>query len=97
MAGGGGTRLWPLSRKNLPKQFLDLGTGKTLLEHTYDRAAVLVPKENIYIATTQQYQKKIQELLPTIAEQNVFLDVVRYQGAEPVLFGRRGERQRILL
>ena len=77
MAGGGGTRLWPLSRKNLPKQFLDLGTGKTLLEHTYDRAAHLVSQENIYIATTQQYQKKIQELLPGISEHNVFLEPER--------------------
>ncbi|MEK7499366.1 MAG: sugar phosphate nucleotidyltransferase, partial [Patescibacteria group bacterium] len=42
MAGGGGSRLWPVSRKNHPKQFLDLGTGKTLLEHTYERATSLV-------------------------------------------------------
>ena len=77
MAGGGGSRLWPLSRKNLPKQFLDLGTGKTLFEHTYDRAAQLTQKENIYIATTAQYQEKIQQLLPGITAANVFLEPER--------------------
>jgi mannose-1-phosphate guanylyltransferase len=77
MAGGGGSRLWPLSRKDLPKQFLDLGTGKTLLEHTYDRAVGLAGTENIYIATTKQYQEKIQELLPQVPAQNLFLEPER--------------------
>lgn len=77
MAGGGGSRLWPVSRKNLPKQFLDLGTGKTLLEHTYDRAANLAEKENVYIATTEQYKEKIQELLPNILANNIFLEPER--------------------
>lgn len=77
MAGGGGSRLWPLSRKDLPKQFLDLGTGKTLLEHTYDRAAQLTEKENIFIATTTQYREKIQQLLPNILSHNVFLEPER--------------------
>ena len=77
MAGGGGSRLWPVSRKNHPKQFLDLGTGKTLLEHTYERATSLVEKESVYIATTAQYQEKIQQLLPSIAEKNIFLEPER--------------------
>ncbi len=77
MAGGGGTRLWPLSRKDLPKQFLDLGTGKTLLEHTYDRAAHMVAAENIYIATTQEHKEKIAGLLPAIPPSNVFLEPER--------------------
>jgi mannose-1-phosphate guanylyltransferase len=77
MAGGGGTRLWPLSLKSLPKQFLDLGTGKTLLEHTYDRARAMADAENIYIATTSDYQEKIQELLPSVPSENVFLEPER--------------------
>ena len=77
MAGGGGTRLWPLSRKGLPKQFLDLGTGKTLLKHTYERAVHMASPENIYIATTQEYQEKIMELLPEISERNIFLEPER--------------------
>ena len=52
MAGGIGSRFWPLSRINFPKQFLDiLDTGKTLIQQTFDRYAKLVPKENIYIVT----------------------------------------------
>lgn len=77
MAGGGGTRLWPLSRKDSPKQFLDLGTGKTLIEHTFDRALKMTPVENIYIATTQEYKEKIQELFSNIPQENVFLEPER--------------------
>lgn len=77
MAGGGGTRLWPLSRKDLPKQFLDLGTGKTLLEHTYDRAAQMVSAEHIYIATTQEHKEKVMSFLPSVPPENVFLEPQR--------------------
>lgn len=68
MAGGGGSRLWPLSRQNKPKQFLDLGSGKTLLEHAWDRALRLTKKENIFIATTLQYANDVQKLLPDVHE-----------------------------
>ena len=77
MAGGGGTRLWPLSRKSLPKQFLDLGTGKTLIEHTYDRACRVAEKEDIYIATTKEYREKIKTLFPGISEDHIFLEPER--------------------
>ncbi|MBK6991964.1 MAG: mannose-1-phosphate guanylyltransferase, partial [Chitinophagaceae bacterium] len=50
MAGGIGSRFWPMSRTDLPKQFLDiLGTGKTLIQQTFERYSKLVPAENIYI------------------------------------------------
>ena len=56
MAGGIGSRFWPLSRVNYPKQFLDiLGTGKTLVQQTFDRFAKLVPPENIYVVTANEY------------------------------------------
>ncbi len=74
MAGGSGTRLWPLSRKNFPKQFLDLGTGKTLIEHTYDRARAMVAQEHVFIATTAQHERKIREIFPQVADQNIFLE-----------------------
>lgn len=77
MAGGGGTRLWPLSRKSLPKQFLDLGTGKTLLEHTYDRALHLTDAAQIYIATTKEYSKKIQQLFPELPADHMLLEPQR--------------------
>ena len=57
MAGGIGSRFWPVSRVDLPKQFLDiLNTGKTLIQSTFDRFAQYIPLENIYIVTSYQYQ-----------------------------------------
>jgi len=56
MAGGIGSRFWPMSRNNYPKQFIDiLGTGKSLLQQTYDRFATICPKENIYVVTNEAY------------------------------------------
>ena len=74
MAGGGGTRLWPLSRQSKPKQFLDLGTGKSLLEHTYDRAAQVAKPADIFVATTQQYHDQVKEALPDLPDENIFLE-----------------------
>ena len=56
MAGGVGTRFWPMSTTNHPKQFLDiLGLGKTLLQMTFERLERIAPKENIYIVTNTAY------------------------------------------
>lgn len=77
MAGGGGTRLWPLSLQNTPKQFLDLGTGKTLIEHAYDRAIAVTDPEAIYVATAEKYKERVQELLPNIPESRIFLESTR--------------------
>ena len=74
MAGGGGTRLWPLSRRSTPKQFLDLGTGKTLIEHVYDRALQLTDANNIFVATSEAYHANIKQLLPQIPDDHVFLE-----------------------
>ena len=55
MAGGIGSRFWPVSRPEMPKQFLDfLGTGRTLLQTTFERYSSLFPKETIFVATNQQ-------------------------------------------
>lgn len=81
MAGGGGTRLWPLSRRDNPKQFLDLGSGQTLLEHTYERARAIAEPENIFVATVHAYAARIQELLPTVPTDNVFLEPARRETA----------------
>jgi len=65
MAGGIGSRFWPMSRSNRPKQFLDvLGTGKSLLQLTYERFLTFIPKENIWIVTHKQYVYLVQEQLP---------------------------------
>ena len=65
MAGGVGTRFWPLSRQNKPKQFLDImGTGKSFLRHTFERFAPLVPDENFIVVTNRRSQDLIRNILP---------------------------------
>lgn len=72
MAGGIGSRFWPLSRTAHPKQFIDiLGTGKTLIQNTYERFLKIVPKENIYIVTNEIYRDLVNEQLPDLHEQQV--------------------------
>lgn len=72
MAGGIGSRFWPMSRSNFPKQFLDiLNTGKTLIQETYERYTKLVPRENIYIITSREYTPIVKKQLPMMAEENI--------------------------
>ena len=72
MAGGLGTRLWPMSRKVYPKQFQDiLGCGRTLLQQTYDRYSRIVPPENIIISTHVDYTDIVHEQLPQVAKERV--------------------------
>lgn len=72
MAGGIGSRFWPMSRTNHPKQFLDiLNTGKTLIQQTFERYKKLVPKENIYIITSREYIQLVQEQLPGVPKENI--------------------------
>ena len=67
MAGGIGSRFWPMSRNNYPKQFIDiLGTGKSLLQQTYDRFTGICPKENIFIVTNESYVEHVQSQLPSL-------------------------------
>ncbi len=67
MAGGIGSRFWPMSRNAFPKQFLDiLGVGKTLLQLTYDRFLKVCPKENIFVVTNESYVDLVQKQLPDI-------------------------------
>ena len=78
MAGGIGSRFWPYSRKDKPKQFLDFfGTGQTLLQQTFDRYSKIVPKENIFIATNIQYEKLVKEQLPNLDEDQILLEPTR--------------------
>lgn len=67
LAGGVGSRLWPLSRKGLPKQFIDFfGTGRTLLQQTYDRCCRIVSPDHIFIVTNNAYTGLVHEQLPEI-------------------------------
>ena len=81
MAGGGGSRLWPLSRHQNPKQFLTLGGDKTLLELSYDRALKVAPADHIYIATIKEYADKIKSFLPEIADDHIFFEPQRRDNA----------------
>ena len=78
MAGGIGSRFWPYSRKNMPKQFLDFfGMGRTLLQQTFDRYSKIVPEENIFVATNSQYEELVKEQLPQLSEQQILLEPAR--------------------
>ena len=72
MAGGIGSRFWPMSRAEMPKQFLDiLGTGKTLIQQTVDRFKNICPTENILIVTNEQYKSIVLEQLPELTEDQI--------------------------
>jgi mannose-1-phosphate guanylyltransferase len=75
LAGGIGSRLWPYSRKKMPKQFLDfLGTGQTLLQLTYDRFLKIVPEDHIFISTNVRYRDIVKIQLPELVEKNILVE-----------------------
>lgn len=75
MAGGIGSRFWPMSRSNMPKQFLDmLGTGKSLIRQTFERLLLLSPADQIYVVTNKAYKELVLEHLPELAEHQVLLE-----------------------
>lgn len=75
MAGGTGTRFWPLSTKSKPKQFLDiLGTGRTLLQQTFDRMTRVCPAENVFIVTNEIYRDVVSQQLPELKEHQILLE-----------------------
>jgi len=72
MAGGIGSRFWPMSRTGFPKQFLDiLNTGKTLIQATYDRFASFIPEENIFVVTSEEYISIVHKQLPRLKKENI--------------------------
>ena len=78
MCGGIGSRFWPYSRTDIPKQFIDfLGTGRSLLQMSYDRILSIVPKENIIILTNAQYAAKVREHLPDLTENQILAEPAR--------------------
>jgi len=75
MAGGVGSRFWPISTKKLPKQFHDmLGKGNTLIQQTFQRFENLIPTENILIATNKNYADLVQKQLPKVAAKQIVLE-----------------------
>ena len=87
MAGGIGSRFWPMSRNSFPKQFLDiLGTGQTLIQQTYSRFQKICPKENIYIVTNAAYRDLVKEQLKGIDDQQILGEPLRRNTAPCVAY-----------
>ncbi len=88
MAGGLGSRFWPVSRNSKPKQFLDiLGTGKTFIRQTYDRFARIMPKENILIVTSEAYKDLVRSEIPEILPDQLLLEPYRRNTAPCMSYG----------
>jgi mannose-1-phosphate guanylyltransferase len=87
MAGGVGTRFWPMSTTQHPKQFLDiLGNGRTLLQQTYDRLLKVCPNENIFVVTSNVYENLVAEQLPQLSKNNILTEPARKNTAPCVAY-----------
>lgn len=87
MAGGIGSRFWPMSRTSYPKQFLDiLHTGKTLIQATYDRFARFIPEENIFVVTSEEYEQIVAEQLPRLKRENILCEPSRKNTAPCIAY-----------
>lgn len=95
LAGGRGRRLWPTSRQEKPKQFQDFfGTGRTLLQQTFDRFSRFIPIDHIYLCTTREYLPLIKEQLPEIDDEHLLMEPVNRNTAPAVAWaGRRIHRE----
>ncbi len=88
LAGGNGSRLWPVSRTTYPKQFMDLlGTGRTLLQQAYDRVAQFIDPSHIYISTNVQYLPIVYEQLPQVDDVHILEEPLRRGTLASVAWG----------
>jgi mannose-1-phosphate guanylyltransferase len=87
MAGGAGTRFWPMSTEEKPKQFIDiLKSGQTLLQATYERALLISNEEGIYVLTHARYKNQVAEQLPQIQEQQILCETERKNTAAALAY-----------
>lgn len=87
MAGGVGSRFWPVSTVDFPKQFHDmLGTGDTLIQKTFSRLAKIIPVENILILTNEKYNNLVLEQLPMVKQEQVLLEPAMRNTAPCILY-----------
>ncbi|HFS67726.1 MAG TPA: mannose-1-phosphate guanylyltransferase, partial [Flavobacteriia bacterium] len=87
MAGGIGSRFWPMSTHDFPKQFHDmLGTGESLLQKTFKRFEKIIPTENILISTNKKYKNLVLDQLPNISENQLLLEPVMRNTAPCVAY-----------
>ena len=87
MAGGVGSRFWPMSTSDMPKQFIDvLGCGRTLLQLTVDRFEGICPAENIWVVTSARYADMVKEQLPEIAPDHILQEPCRRNTAPCIAY-----------
>ena len=87
MAGGVGSRFWPMSTSEYPKQFIDvLGVGKTLLQLTVERFGSLIAAENIWVVTNQKYAAVVKAQLPDMPEGNILCEPCRRNTAPCIAY-----------
>ncbi|HEU4495932.1 MAG TPA: mannose-1-phosphate guanylyltransferase [Flavobacterium sp.] len=87
MAGGVGSRFWPVSTNEFPKQFHDmLGTGETLIQKTFSRLSRLIPEENIFILTNEKYNNLVLAQLPQVSQEQVLLEPAMRNTAPCILY-----------
>lgn len=87
MSGGVGSRFWPFSKEDKPKQFLDFfGTGRSLLQSTYDRFKKIVPEENIFIVTNDAYAEMTKKQIPELKDNQLLLEPMRRNTAPAIAF-----------
>ena len=87
MGGGVGSRFWPFSKEEKPKQFLDfLGTGRSLLQGTFDRFKKMMPIENIYVITNDAYEEMTKKQLPELQDHQILCEPMRRNTAPAIAF-----------
>lgn len=87
MAGGVGARFWPHSRVSKPKQFIDiLGIGKTLIQLTFERFSKIIPAENVFVVTSDDYLSLVKEQLPMLQDQQILLEPIRRNTAPCIAY-----------
>ncbi len=87
MAGGVGSRFWPMSTKDKPKQFIDvLGVGRTLIQLTYDRFEPICPPENVWVVTNKKYVDIVKRQLPEIPVGNILCEPCRRNTAPCIAY-----------
>lgn len=87
MGGGVGSRFWPFSTEQKPKQFLDFfGTGRSLLQSTFDRFRKIIPTENIFVVTNTMYADLVREQLPELHDSQILLEPMRRNTAPAIAY-----------
>ena len=95
LAGGTGSRLWPLSQPSKPKQFIDLlGLGKTMLQQTYDRFRSIIKPENFIVVTLSDFRHYVQEQLPEVPADNILCEPFKRNTAASIAYANELVKQR---